>query len=191
VCSRLHALPLEGFEGAGTARVDLAVEFSGVGRIEAIDLNRTANNLEHLAQGPNSTANVRGAAAKHSESQKHNHYARLIENYAAKRALFVPAVVEAMGRIGEDYDKFITRVAAFAHAPLGDVTHDVDGLRSRLVSQMRQQIAVGNVIGNHAMIEAWRANSWVAPSGEDASDAVSEAEPSPQGPGGAGGGSAA
>jgi hypothetical protein len=60
-------------EGAETARVDLAVEFSGVGRIEAIGLNRTANNLEHLAQGPNSTANVRGAATKHSESQKHNH----------------------------------------------------------------------------------------------------------------------
>ena len=50
---------------------------------------------------------------------------------------------------------------------------------------MRQQIAVGNVIENHAMIEAWRANSWVAPSGEGAADAVSEAEPSPQaaGPG--------
>ena len=104
-------------DGAETARVDLAVEFSGVGRIEAIDLNRTANNLENLAQGPNSTANVRGAAAKLAESQKHSHYARLVENYAAKRALFVPAVVEAMGRIGEDYDKFITRVAAFAYAP--------------------------------------------------------------------------
>ena len=106
-------------------------------------------------------------------------------------ALFVSAVVEAMGRIGEDYDKFITRVAAFAHAPLGNVALDVDGLRSRLVSQMRQQIAVGNVIGNHTMIEAWRVNSWVAPSGEGASDAASEAEPSPQGSGGAGGGSAA
>ena len=96
-----------------------------------------------------------------------------------------------MGRIGEDYDKFITRVASFAHAPLGDVTHDVDGLRSRLVSQMRQQIAVGNVTGNHTMIDAWRANSWVAPSGEGASDAVSEVEPSSQSSGGADGGSAA
>ena len=86
-----------------------------------------------------------------------------------------------MGRIGEDYDKFITRVAAFAHAPFGNVAHDVDGLRSRLVSQMRQQIAVGNVIGNHTMIEAWWANSWVPPGGEVASDAVSDAEPSPQG----------
>ena len=92
-----------------------------------------------------------------------------------------------MGRIGEDYDKFITRVAAFAHAPFGNVAHDVDGLRSRLVSQMRQQIAVGNVIGNHTMIEAWRANSWVPPGGEDTSDA----EPSPRSSGGAGGGRAA
>ena len=52
---------------------------------------------------------------------------------------------------------------------------------------MRQQIAVGNVIGNHTMIEAWRANSWVPPGGEDTSDA----EPSPRSSGGAGGGRAA
>jgi hypothetical protein len=50
---------------------------------------------------------------------------------------------------------------------------------------------VGNVIGNHTMIDAWRANSWVAPSGEGASDAVSEVEPSSQSSGGADGGSAA
>ena len=56
------------------------------------------------------------------------------------------------------YNDLLRTIANFAVPQL--FGYDIDGLRARCVTRLRQHISAGVIRGNHKVLADWRAQSW-------------------------------
>ena len=106
----------------------------------------------------------RGSAATFAEKAKINKYGKRFSNLLDKLHQIIFAATEVYGTHGLRFNALLRSVASHAiPQPFG---YDIDGLRSRCISRLRQ-ISVGVLRGNHKVLAVWHAHSWstaVAPS---------------------------
>ena len=100
----------------------------------------------------------RGSAATFAEKAKINKYGKRFSNLLDKLHQIIFAATEVYGTHGLRFNALLRSVASHAiPQPFG---YDIDGLRARCISRLRQQISVGVLRGNHKVLADWRAHSW-------------------------------
>ena len=145
-------------KATGGEKVDALIEFEG--KTRGIDFVATSNAGVVTMAG---ALKKRGFAAAAAERAKFKKYSKLFSNLADKQHRLIFAAMEVLGTLGDRYNDLLRTIAAFAvPQPFG---YDIDGLRARCITRLRQHISAGVLRGNHKVLADWRAGSWstVAP----------------------------
>ena len=131
------------------------------GILYALDFVVVANHSA-ATRGPYLKYNSdRGSAAKYAENTKHNSYSKVFSNYEAKQHAVKMCATEVHGACGGTYNQLIKDLVDH-NRPLRH-GYDIDGLRSRDITQFRQRISIGIIMGNHRVLADWRQHSVRAP----------------------------
>jgi hypothetical protein len=147
---------------AATGKEHTDLQFSIGGSRFAVDFVTIFGGGEATKKG---ALKKRGSAATFAEKAKINKYGKRFSNLLDKLHQIIFAATEVYGTHGLRFNALLRSVASHAiPQPFG---YDIDGLRARCISRLRQQISVGVLRGNHKVLADWRAHSWssaVAPS---------------------------
>ena len=85
----------------------------------------------------------------------------MFSNYEAKQHAVKMCATEVHGACGGTYNQLIKDLVDH-NRPLRH-GYDIDGLRSRDITQFRQRISIGIIMGNHRVLADWRQHSVRAP----------------------------
>ena len=143
-----------------TGREHGDLQFEAAGETYVVDLVTIFGGGEATKKG---ALKKRGSAATFAENTKINKYGKRFSNIMDKLHRLIFAATEVYGTHGLRFNAMLRSVAS--HAVPQPYGYDIDGLRARCISRLRQQISVGVLRGNHKVLAGWRAHSWsmVAP----------------------------
>ena len=143
-----------------TGREHGDLQFEAGGQTYVVDLVTIYGGGEATKKG---ALKKRGSAATFAENTKINKYGKRFSNIMDKLHRLIFAATEVYGTHGLRFNAMLRAVAS--HAVPQPYGYDIDGLRARCISRLRQQISVGVLRGNHKVLAGWRAHSWsmVAP----------------------------
>ena len=140
-------------KATGGEAVDAIIELGGV--TLGVDFVAISNSCVATMAG---ALKKRGFTAAAAERAKFKKYSKLFSNLADKQHRLVFAAMEVLGTLGDRYNDLLRTIAAFAvPQPFG---YDIDGLRARCITRLRQHISAGVLRGNHKVLADWRAHSW-------------------------------
>ena len=150
-CKALGLVPTA--QATGNEAVDAYIEAGAVSI--GVDFVAISNSCVATVAG---ALKKRGFTAAWAERAKFQKYIKLFSNLADKRHRLVFAAMEVFGTLGGLYNDLLRTIANFAvPQPFG---YDIDGLRARCITRLRQHISAGVLRGNHKVLADWRAHSW-------------------------------